>query len=334
MITVRDLTKTYGAHRALSGVSFSVDRGELVGFLGPNGAGKSTTMRILCGVLLPNSGEVEVAGHRLPEQAERARARVGFLPEHTPLYRSMRVDRYLEFAARAKGIGRGDRRRALQDVHDRCGLFGYAGKRIEELSKGYRQRVGLAQALLGDPDVLILDEPTSGLDPNEVVRIRELVRDFARQRTVLLSTHVLSEVEELCPRVLILAGGRLVADGSPQDLSGTESRELRVVLTAGEPRSAGQAFDFAGAEEILTAVEGVRLVERLGLDASGRGRFRLVVADPHLTGEAVAAAAVRAGWGLAELSHQVPTLETVFAQRTRAAAKAQAAPNAGSEVTP
>ncbi|MEM9380946.1 MAG: ATP-binding cassette domain-containing protein, partial [Planctomycetota bacterium] len=214
MILAEGLQKSFGPVRAVRGVSFSVERGELVGFLGPNGAGKSTTMKMLTGSLLPDSGRASIAGVPLDGRSIGARAAVGYLPEHTPLYREMRVRRYLEFVGEVHGMSAAQRRDALARVVDACDLDGYVARRIHTLSKGYRQRVGLAQALFADPEVLVLDEPTSGLDPAEIVRIRDLVVELAQHKTILLSTHVLPEVEEVCRRVLIIAGGELVADGA------------------------------------------------------------------------------------------------------------------------
>jgi len=304
MIRVQHLTKSYGSFRAVHDVSFEIERGEVVGFLGPNGAGKSTTMRILCGALVHDAGLVEVAGARLPHQGAAARARIGYLPESTPLYRAMRVDRFLDFAARAKGIGRGDRRAAIARAVEAADLFGYLGRRIEQLSKGYRQRVGLAQALLADPDVLVLDEPTSGLDPNEVVRIRDLVRELGRTKTVLLSTHVLSEVSELCPRVLILSGGRLVADGSPRALASVRRTALLVRFAA----------DLGATRGSFDALEGALEVEEL---PSARGAaLRLFAEDADALAARVLALVQRAELDLVELRHETPTLEEVFAAHT------------------
>jgi ABC-2 type transport system ATP-binding protein len=304
VIQVEHLAKRYGAFQAVSDVSFRIERGEVVGFLGPNGAGKSTTMRILTGVLVQDEGRVVVAGAELPNEGRAARRRIGYLPESTPLHRAMRVDRYLDFVASAKGVARGERRAAVARAAAASDLFGHMGVRIEHLSKGYRQRVGLAQALLGDPDVLVLDEPTSGLDPNEVVRIRELVRELGRAKTVLLSTHVLSEVVELAPRVLILSGGRLVADGAPHALASAADRTLLVRLRDPAPAAASE----------LALLAGVRAV-RPTPSATGAA-LRLVTDAPDELAPRVVAWAQAAGHVLLELRHEAATLEQVFAQRT------------------
>ncbi|QDU85375.1 putative ABC transporter ATP-binding protein YxlF [Planctomycetes bacterium Pla163] len=304
MIRVHRLSKSYGSFRAVQDVSFEIERGEVVGFLGPNGAGKSTTMKVLCGYLVADAGEVEVAGAKLPEQGPLARARVGYLPESTPLYRAMRVDRFLDFAARAKGLGRSERRAALARAVAAADLLGYLDRRIDQLSKGYRQRVGLAQALLADPDVLVLDEPTSGLDPNEVVRIRELIRELGRTKTVLLSTHVLGEVSELCPRVLILSGGRLVADGAPHALAAARTSALFVRFTASLGSARG-SFD---------ALEGAFDVS--DVPVTNGAALRLRTDDPDGLATRVLDLVRERGLELVELRHEAPTLEQVFAAHT------------------
>ena len=304
MILVEDLSKQYGRHRALDGVTFSVERGEVVGFLGPNGAGKSTTMRILCGVLRPDGGLARVAGNDVASGGVEARAAIGYLPEQTPLYRRMRVVDYLDFVARVRGLGAAERRDALRRVRAECGLAGYERRRIDELSKGYRQRVGLAQALIADPPVLILDEPTSGLDPNEVGRLRELVARLGERKTVLLSTHVLSEVEEVCSRVLILSGGRLVADGPIGTVGRVERAVLRVSIGA-EP---------ARARTPLEALDGLEVL-RERASGSTRTSFELTGVEA----ERVAAAVAAAGLALFELTPASESLEQVFRRATAGA---------------
>ncbi len=306
MIRVQDLKKHFGDVRAVDGVSFAVERGEVVGFLGPNGAGKSTTMKCLTGYLHPDAGRVEIAGHEVHPEDLEAKRRVGYLPEATPLYRRMRVAAYLDFVGRVRGFGRADRRDAMARVLRDCGLEGYAGRRIGQLSKGYRQRVGLAQALLADPDVLILDEPTSGLDPAEIARIRELIRELGEEKTILLSTHILSEVQETCRRVVILAGGRIVADGTPLDLAENEKPELRLTLRG----------DDGGLLETLRAVDGVVAARSVGADGAGLLGFALEVEDRHAAAERVAALVQERGLALVELRHELPSLEQVFLKQT------------------
>ncbi len=311
MIHARGLVKHYGAVRAVDGVSFEVGSGEIVGFLGPNGAGKSTTMKMLTGCLHADAGEVAIGGVDVARE-RRARASIGYLPERTPLYEGMRVDRFLAFVAELRGLRGAARGDAVERVIVDCDLGGHGARRIRTLSKGYRQRVGLAQALVSDPPVLVLDEPTSGLDPAEIVRIRARILELARAKTIVLSTHVLGEVEELCERVLILAGGRLVADGSLTDLAAGESESLAVVLAAPERE----------AVDALLRVEGVRTVR--SSDDSGPGRVRLVleVEERFAVAERVGALAHARGWPLYELAHEVPSLERIFLARTREAATA------------
>src|SRR5438309_8927332 len=256
MIEVRDLTKTFGAVEAVRGISFRVEAGEIVGFLGPNGAGKTTTMRILAGIFPPTSGEVRIAGRDPAREPLVCRRAVGYFPEYAPFYPDLRVAGYLRFVARMKRISRGERARAVDQVLAACGLEDVAHRRVGTLSKGYRQRVGLAQALCGDPPILILDEPTIGLDPGQVVEIRDLVRGLRGDRTVFFSSHVLSEVEALCERVIVIAGGRLVGEGTPGELGRRLGRRRRVIV-----RVDGPTEDVAAA---LAAVPGVDRVERGG----------------------------------------------------------------------
>ncbi|MEM1452328.1 MAG: ATP-binding cassette domain-containing protein [Planctomycetota bacterium] len=313
MILAEGLQKSFGPVRAVRGVSFSVERGELVGFLGPNGAGKSTTMKMLTGSLLPDAGRASIAGIPLDGRSIGARAAVGYLPEHTPLYREMRVRRYLDFVGEVHGMSAPERRDAFERVVDACDLDGYVSRRIHTLSKGYRQRVGLAQALFADPEVLVLDEPTSGLDPAEIVRIRDLVVELARHKTILLSTHVLPEVEEVCRRVLIIAGGELVADGALDELA-VGGHDALSLLVDGPP---------APAEEALRGVEGIVGVETTQEQAGARTRLRLLVEDRHAVADRVARSVHESGLSLLELRHEVPTLERVFLERTRGAAVAR-----------
>src|SRR5213076_133235 len=231
MIEVDSLTKNYGAFRAVDGVSFNVRKGEVLGFLGPNGAGKSTTMKILTCYLAPTGGTARVAGHDVFEHSLEVRQRIGYLPEDTPIYRDMTVLELLRFVADVRGMARDKREARIREIGGRCGLGDVAGKLVGELSKGFRQRVGLAQAMLHDPDIVILDEPTSGLDPNQIVEIRSLIKEIGREKTVILSTHILPEVQATCSRVVIISGGKLVADGTPNELRARErGGRYRVVV--------------------------------------------------------------------------------------------------------
>ena len=245
MIEVSHLTKQYGNHLAVDDVSFTVADGQICGLLGPNGAGKSTIMNILTGYLSATSGQVTVAGHPLPEEADAAKACVGYLPEQPPLYSEMTVQEYLTFAAELKGVKKAERKEQVCRAARRTGLEAVLPRLIRSLSKGYKQRVGIAQALLGSPRLIILDEPTVGLDPAQVIEIRKLIRELGRAHTVILSSHILSEVQAVCQQILILSKGHLAAAGSLEELTadGKSLEEVFLELTNGEPEKA------AGEEE-------------------------------------------------------------------------------------
>ena len=235
MIEVSHLTKTYGRHLAVDDVAFTVEDGQICGLLGPNGAGKSTIMNILTGYLSATGGLVTVAGHPLPEEADAAKACVGYLPEQPPLYPEMTVEEYLLFAAELKGVKRADRKEQVRKAAHRTGLDNVMPRLIRSLSKGYRQRVGIAQALLGSPKLIILDEPTVGLDPAQVVEIRKLIRELGKAHTVILSSHILSEVQAVCQQVLILSKGKLAASGTLEELTAGDRslEEVFMELTGG-----------------------------------------------------------------------------------------------------
>lgn len=245
MIEVSHLTKQYGNHLAVDDVSFTVADGQICGLLGPNGAGKSTIMNILTGYLSATSGQVTVAGHPLPEEADAAKACVGYLPEQPPLYPEMTVQEYLTFAAELKGVKKAERKEQVCRAARRTGLEAVLPRLIRSLSKGYKQRVGIAQALLGSPRLIILDEPTVGLDPAQVIEIRKLIRELGRAHTVILSSHILSEVQAVCQQILILSKGHLAAAGSLEELTagGKNLEQVFLELTDGEPEEA------AGEEE-------------------------------------------------------------------------------------
>jgi len=303
MIEVRELSKSFGALDAVAGVSFRVHRGEIVGFLGPNGAGKTTTMRILAGVFPPTGGTVRIAGRDPMREPLACRGAVGYFPEYAPFYPDLRVAPYLHFVARLKRIPRARRADAVHEALTACGLEGVSQRAIGTLSKGYRQRVGLAQALCGNPPILILDEPTIGLDPGQVVEIRDLVRSLRGDRTVFFSSHILSEVAAVCERVIVIARGRLVGEGTPDELNTRLGRRRRVVI-----RVDGPPDDVAAA---LAAVPGVLRVERresgLALDAAERED---VV-------RAAGAAVQQRGWSILELREESIDLEEIFLRLVR-----------------
>ncbi len=304
MIEVHDLTKRFGTRDAVRDVSFAIGVGEIVGFLGPNGAGKTTTLRMLTGFLPPTAGSARVAGFDVVAQSMEVRARIGYLPETVPLYRDLTVAAYLEFVGVLKGIARDERSRRTAYVVDACGIGEVRTRRIGTLSRGFRQRVGLAQALLNDPDVLFLDEPTVGLDPKQIVEIRELIRSLAGRRTVILSTHILPEVTLLCRRVLIIHRGRLIADARPDELRAHGATALRIDVEARASKEALAA--------LLRGLPGVASVEPLETAASGDARVRVSASDGADPRDAIARALVDAGMGLRTISVAAATLEEVF----------------------
>lgn len=305
MIEVQNLSKSYGPVEAVRSISFQVDQGEVVGFLGPNGAGKSTTMKVMTGYLPPNEGTVLVDGMDIRKDALPVRERIGYLPESTPLYADMITYDYLEFVAAMRGIPAEDRPARIRAMTNACGLHDVLAKRVDALSKGYRQRVGLAQAMIHNPPILILDEPTSGLDPNQIVEIRELIREIGRERTVVLSTHILSEVQASCDRVIIIDNGTLVADGTPE--------ELRSSLSGGEQVSITLLDNEEEVASVLGAWDPAEVVEH-GTDDNGEAYFMLnsssdIRADLFRL-------AVSHNWTLTGLQQKSKNLEDVFRQLT------------------
>ena len=306
MIEVQGLSKRYPTRLAVDDVTFSVKQGEIVGFLGPNGAGKTTTMRVITGFLPPTSGWARVAGHDVVAQSAKARAAIGYLPESAATYLEMRVGEYVSFRARLEGVpGRAVRGRVAEAL-DQCLLGEVAGRKIESLSKGFRQRTALAGALVHQPPVLVLDEPTIGLDPVQIIKIRETIRLLGRDRAVLLSTHILPEVESVCDRVLIIDRGRIVAEGTPA--------ELRAKL-AGTPTLRTAWKGSVAVHDGLAKLPGVSAVEVE--ESAGETRARILClpgADPR---EDVFRLAVENGWVLRELAREALTLEDVFVRLTR-----------------
>ena len=303
MVEVSHLSKNYGSHPAIRDLTFSVADGQVYGLLGPNGAGKSTIMNILTGYLAPTGGEVKVAGFSLPEQAQQAKACVGYLPEQPPLYPEMTVQEYLDFAAELKGVKKARRREQVQQAARRTGLDQVMPRLIRSLSKGYRQRVGIAQALLGAPQLIILDEPTVGLDPAQVIEIRRLIRELGKSHTVILSSHILSEVQAVCSQVLILSKGHLVAVGAPEQLA----EKLN-------PGSRLRATVLGGGQTVLKAVgsiPGIRKVE-IESEADGQVTFTAESADASDRRAEVSRALSQAGCTVLALAAENRTLEEVF----------------------
>ncbi|MCC7064346.1 MAG: ATP-binding cassette domain-containing protein [Planctomycetes bacterium] len=307
MIEVEQLEKSYGFARALKGISFSVQKGEVIGFLGPNGAGKSTTMKILTGYLLPSGGKASVAGFDVVEQSLAVRARIGYLPESTPLYAEMRVDEYLMFCAEIRGVVGGKRKAAIQRAVELCGLQRVTGKNIVELSKGYKQRVGLAQAIVHEPPVLILDEPTSGLDPNQIVEVRKLIERLGSEHTVILSTHYLQEVEKSCSRIIIVNQGQIVADGTHDELVAKRpAGALRARVRGPEVQVIAQCGELLPG--ISVAVES-RSADTVAYHID-------VSSGSALIEETFARLVIKNGWDLLELQRERASLEDVFRELT------------------
>ena len=315
MIEVEGLTKDYGTVVAVRDVTFSVGRGEVVGFLGPNGAGKSTTLRILAGFLGASSGRVRIDGKDIAEDSLGARASLGYMPEASPLYPELRVREYLEFRARLKRVARAKRRAAVERAMERARLTDMSETTIGHLSKGYRQRVGLADALVADPPLLILDEPTAGLDPNQVREVRSLIKELAQEHTVLLSTHILSEVEATCQRALVIDRGRLVGQGTLAELSRGRRAQLLTLLVKDPER---RAIELLQRQAGVTAVEAID--DALDARDSTRTRLRVTVADEAervSTSERVVRALVMAGIDVASATPESASLEQVFAELTQ-----------------
>ena len=303
MVEVSHLSKNYGSHPAIRDLTFSVADGQVYGLLGPNGAGKSTIMNILTSYLAPTGGEVKVAGFSLPEQAQQAKACVGYLPEQPPLYPEMTVQEYLDFAAELKGVKKAQRREQVQQAARRTGLDQVMPRLIRSLSKGYRQRVGIAQALLGSPQLIILDEPTVGLDPAQVIGIRKLIRKLGKTHTVILSSHILSEVQAVCSRVLILSKGALVAEGTPEQLSEKLSPGICLRVTA-----LGSSDTVLPVVEAVPGITGVQLVS----EADGEVTFTAETADTTDRRAEVSRALSEAGCTVLALAAENRSLEEVF----------------------
>ncbi|MGH9326465.1 MAG: ABC transporter ATP-binding protein [Terriglobia bacterium] len=307
MIEVQQLTKRYGPFVAVSGVSFEVSKGEVLGFLGPNGAGKTTTMRVITGYLPPTSGKVKVAGYDVAEEAIEAKRHTGYLPENPPVYPDMRVSEYLAFVGRIKGVPRANLRKRADEVSEKCAITNVQSRQIGKLSKGYRQRVGLAQALIHNPDVLVLDEPTAGLDPNQIRETRELIRGLAGQHTVVLSTHILPEVSKTCDRVVVINAGKIAAVGTPDELTQRLQGFESVLVTAEGPRDEMKAR--------LERVEGVNRVEESSA-ANGRSTFEIHSAKEKDVRSELARAVVESQWRLLELRTSGMSLEDIFLKLT------------------
>jgi ABC-2 type transport system ATP-binding protein len=324
VIAVRELTKVYGQTLAVDHISFDVSRGQIVGFLGPNGAGKSTTLKMLTCYLPPTSGGATVNGFDIFHQSLQVRQNLGYLPENVPLYTEMKVTEYLEFRGRLRKMDRTQLRQRIGYVVDRCWLKGVETKTIGHLSKGYRQRVGLADALLHNPAVLILDEPTVGLDPTQIRETRRLIKDLGGHHTVILSTHILPEVEATCDRAIVIAAGRIVAQGSPDELRASRRMTARVLIECKGPR-----------KEVSTVLERVSGVHKVELLASADGEEKsgdngyvtaaLRAKEGYDIREEVARTLIQHGWPLREIRLEHASLEEFFIQVTADQAMARPA---------
>ena len=303
-IVLESVSKRFGAKTIVHDMTFSVDKGEIVGFLGPNGAGKTTTMRMIAGFTTASAGRVTVAGFNMATQNEEAARRLGYMPEHPPVYDTLDVTQYLTFVARVKGVLRGEVRSEIDRVATACRLESVLKREIYKLSKGYRQRVGLAQALLGKPEVLLLDEPTAGLDPGQIQETREVIRSFGKEHAVLLSTHILPEVTLICRRVAIINQGRLLAIDSPAGLQRASEQTNRVMLVVSAPADALRAelLSLAGVSSVVMhPVPGIQ--DMLSVECQTEAREGV---------ESAIARAVVSRWDLHRLERQQPTLENIF----------------------
>ena len=305
MIEVEELTKVFGPHTAVENLSFAAEQGEILGFLGPNGAGKTTTMRILTCFFPPTSGKAMVAGHDCFEESLTVRKKIGYLPESVPLYREMTVRRYLAFVAGVKGMSNHEIKQGVIQVMGDCGIEGVADRPIGELSKGYRQRVGLAQALVNDPNVLILDEPTVGLDPKQIRGIRKLIKDLSGRRTVILSTHILPEVSMVCDRIVIVNNGRLVAVDTPKNLTSRLRTSSRLIMRINGP-----------AAEIITTLKAVQGVENVSQEpdtmATEGHDFLVEMVKGTDARKTLPPVIIQQQWDLIEMRSVEMSLEDVF----------------------
>ena len=309
MIQVQNLTKKYVENVVLNDISFEVGKGEILGFLGPNGAGKTTTMRILTNFLAPNNGLVKISEHNVLDEPQKARRLIGYLPENNPLYGEMKVFEYLQYIAQVRDIKKNDVREKIKKMVEVCGLQSVINKKIDELSKGYRQRVGLAQAMIHDPEILILDEPTSGLDPNQIVEIRELIRKLGENKTVILSTHILPEVQATCDRVVIIDKGKIVGAGTPEELQ-AQAQGKEVIHTVIK----GPKDDIM--RELKNIAEVSEVKER-GKHADDKHTYQVEITKGHDLREIIFDLAVANNWKILEMRLEQVSLEDVFRELTK-----------------
>ena len=309
MITIHQLTKAYGDLRAVDTISFEIRRGEVLGLLGPNGAGKSTTLRMLTGYLQPDSGSITVKDLDIEDHALEIRKLIGYLPEAAPIYPDMLVHDYLCFVANLRELGADKRNTRIRELAELCGIREVMHKPIHELSKGYKQRVGLAHAMMNDPEILVLDEPTSGLDPNQIIEIRDIIREIGREKTIILSTHILSEAEATCDRVVIINQGKIVADGATEELKQKRGQDYVVNISL-------QQTDFEEVKKVFESLPGVKSAI---FGESGNGAIHLSVScqgEGDMRPKLYKAIKER-DWVLLEFHRQTRSLETIFRELTR-----------------
>jgi len=302
-ISVENLTKTYGVQNAVDDISFKVNTGEILGFLGPNGAGKTTTMKIITCYMSPTDGDVKVGENSITGNQEAIKKSIGYLPEHNPLYKDMFVMDYLNFTAKLQGVDKSKINNRTKEMIGICGLDREKHKRIDQLSKGYRQRVGLAQALIHDPEILILDEPTTGLDPNQIVEIRNLIKDIGKEKTVILSTHILPEVEATCDRMMIINQGKIVADGSPHTIKKQAQGQevLSISIAGGEKES---------------YVEKLSIIETIASSEISDGKILVQSKADVSSVKSIFDMCVQNGWYLTELTPMETSIEDIFRDLT------------------
>lgn len=308
MIKAKNISKRFGPTVAVDNASFEVKKGEVVGFLGPNGAGKTTTMRILTCYLLPDTGTADISDFNIHETPLEVRRKIGYLPENAPLYSDMIVRDFLDFIGEVRGMPPSKRRKAIDRMIEVTNLQTVIQRPIGELSKGFRQRVGLAQAMLHDPEFLIMDEPTSGLDPTQIIEIRELIKELGREKTVILSTHILPEVSATCNRVLIISNGKIVASGTPEELSQRAQGKGLITLSIRGPREE--------VEKGLKAFPGIENVEKTDAGSPDLHRFRVMSKEGKDLSEDLFRFVVAKGWSLSELYKEKVSLEDIFLQLT------------------
>ncbi len=318
MIEVTNLTKRYGSHVAVNHLSFRVEKGQIYGFLGPNGAGKSTTMNILTGYLAPTEGTVTIGGTDIRKEPEEAKKKIGYLPEIPPLYTEMTVEEYLKFAAELKKLPRAERKEQVEQVMEMTQITDMRGRLIRNLSKGYRQRVGLAQAILGNPEVIILDEPSVGLDPKQIIEIRDLIRKLGENHTVILSSHILSEVSAVCDHIMIISHGQLVASDSPEGLQKLMSGTPELLLTV--------KGDYEAVKDALAGAADVNIVENLGETEEHCVKIRITAKENADIREDVFYVLAAAKLPILEMNKEQKSLEDIFLELTSSTGEEEKAP--------